>query len=168
MSIETECPSCGRMLKVADSAAGQERDCPGCGQPVEIPEPVYEAELADDAEAAGGAPRRPCPVCGEMIVASAAVCRFCGEVFDESIAGHSRERSAEALAQEKQDSQTSLLLLITGIIGCFSPILAIYGIVFLSKRSHDFPRKGLAIAGTVLHCLWSVFLIYYLSQGGNF
>ncbi len=27
-------------------------------------------------------PRRPCPMCGETILASAVKCRFCGEVFD--------------------------------------------------------------------------------------
>jgi predicted RNA-binding Zn-ribbon protein involved in translation (DUF1610 family) len=26
--------------------------------------------------------RRPCPACGEMIIATAVKCRFCGEVFD--------------------------------------------------------------------------------------
>jgi hypothetical protein len=29
--------------------------------------------------------RRPCPVCGEMIVATAAKCRFCGEILDETV-----------------------------------------------------------------------------------
>jgi hypothetical protein len=28
--------------------------------------------------------RRPCPVCGEMIVAEARVCRFCGEKFESA------------------------------------------------------------------------------------
>lgn len=30
--------------------------------------------------------RRPCPVCGEMIVANASVCRFCGERFGSGTA----------------------------------------------------------------------------------
>ncbi len=35
------------------------------------------------AAAADG--RRPCPMCGEMIVAGAAKCRYCGEVFDSTL-----------------------------------------------------------------------------------
>ena len=75
-----------------------------------LPEPVYEAEVVvtnpgsatppafnpyedlddgtpyavvDQAPAAEdfSVARQPCPACGEMIVATAARCRFCGEVF---------------------------------------------------------------------------------------
>jgi hypothetical protein len=74
---------------------------------VTCPEPVYDAELiavtpdgpgefgSDEPYAmvpeAVAAPspaadaRRPCPMCGEMIVATAAKCRFCGEVFDKAL-----------------------------------------------------------------------------------
>ena len=69
------------------------------------------------------------------------------------------EAEARRLLKEKQDSTTSWQLLATGILGCFSPILAIYGIIFLVRRPHSFPLKGLAIAGTVLHCVWTVILV---------
>jgi hypothetical protein len=72
------------------------------------------------------------------------------------------EEAAKRLLREKQDSTTSWQLLATGIIGCFSPILAIYGIIFLLRRPYPFPLKGLAIAGTVLHCLWTALLILML------
>jgi hypothetical protein len=70
---------------------------------VRIPEQeVYEAEVADEANpddefglqnfnaedaVAGPAEddRRPCPMCGEMILTTAAKCRYCGEVFDETL-----------------------------------------------------------------------------------
>jgi predicted RNA-binding Zn-ribbon protein involved in translation (DUF1610 family) len=105
MAISFTCPTCGRKLKAPDNAAGKSSKCPGCGSPVTCPELVVEAELIPDTpqgpdpfsdldadEPYGMAPepvtasaaeaRRPCPMCGEMIVATAAKCRFCGEVFD--------------------------------------------------------------------------------------
>lgn len=108
MAISFSCPRCGKKLKAPDNAAGKSSKCPGCGSPVTCPEPIYEAELIEPP--AGGANpyddldtdqpytmttepvappaaegRRPCPMCGEMIVASAAKCRFCGEVFDSTL-----------------------------------------------------------------------------------
>ncbi len=109
MAISFACPSCGKNLKAPDSAVGKSSKCPGCGGRVTCPEPVYEAEIVapshvagafDDldeaapygmaaqpieAPAAGTEARRPCPMCGEMIVVGAAKCRFCGEVFDEVV-----------------------------------------------------------------------------------
>ena len=113
MSISTECPECGKRLKAPDSAAGRKAKCPQCGAAVPIPEPVYDAEEVFDAEIAGdeetvyesededgyrlgqvparppvpASDRRACPMCGEMIKASAVKCRYCGEVFDESLKG---------------------------------------------------------------------------------
>ena len=81
------------------------------GPTVTCPEPIYDAELVESPDAgldpygdldsdkpyavAGAAPaaatapatedRRPCPMCGEMIMAAAAKCRYCGEVFDPAI-----------------------------------------------------------------------------------
>ncbi len=36
--------------------------------------------------------RKPCPMCGEMILATAAKCRFCGEIFDPRVARSGRRR----------------------------------------------------------------------------
>jgi predicted RNA-binding Zn-ribbon protein involved in translation (DUF1610 family) len=40
---------------------------------------------AGQADASAEAPRRPCPMCGEMIVQGAAKCRFCNAIFDETL-----------------------------------------------------------------------------------
>ena len=40
---------------------------------------------AGQPAAAGEPPRRPCPMCGEMIVVGAAKCRFCNAIFDETL-----------------------------------------------------------------------------------
>jgi rubredoxin len=114
--------------------------------------------------------RRPCPMCGEMIVASALKCRFCGEIFDESLAASEQRRTgrttaesveemARRLIEEKQNKSTAIQIFVTSILGCFAPIVLIYGIVFLLRRPYSFPCKGLAIAGTVIHGFWTALLI---------
>ena len=105
-----------------------------------------------------------------MIVATALKCRFCGEVFDETLARSGRagggrvtaESVAEAarrLVEEKQDKSTSIQIFALSIFGCFAPIVLIYGIIFLVRRPYPFPCKGLAIAGTIIHGLWTALLI---------
>jgi predicted RNA-binding Zn-ribbon protein involved in translation (DUF1610 family) len=111
------CRACGK----AFAAVGKEAECPACGQIMVEPEPVRGAEdvgvsgpgpapsesdpmvelvARESAPAGANAPvqnpvRRPCPECGELIIASAAACRFCGAVFDRRVLG--------ALTQGGQD-----------------------------------------------------------------
>jgi len=109
MSIKVSCPSCGKTLAAPDSAAGKRAKCPGCGELFTVPAAIQEAESLSVAPAAAtgepasyglaepipaatsaapavaGEQRRPCPECGEMIVASAAKCRFCGAIFDPAL-----------------------------------------------------------------------------------
>ncbi len=111
MPISFSCHQCGRNLKAPESAAGKSSKCPGCGATVTCPEAVYDAELLEaptsradavrrrrsrpgrglrDGRSPVGAAvdpdaRRPCPMCGEMIIATAAKCRFCGEIFDATL-----------------------------------------------------------------------------------
>ncbi len=108
MSISFECPQCGKKLKAPDGAVGKSSKCPGCEAIVTCPEPIYDAEVVDDSQPPAGlestagddddkpyglvnpapfaAPlgesRRPCPICREMILMTAAKCRYCAEVFD--------------------------------------------------------------------------------------
>lgn len=52
---------------------------------------------AGQPAAAAEPPRRPCPMCGEMIVQGAAKCRFCNAIFDETL------RRAEKKKKRKGD-----------------------------------------------------------------
>src|SRR6266511_57548 len=47
--------------------------------------PELERITARRSAASESDERRPCPMCGEMIVAGALKCRYCGEVFDSSL-----------------------------------------------------------------------------------
>jgi DNA-directed RNA polymerase subunit M/transcription elongation factor TFIIS len=103
------CPGCGAMAtcpepvyeaevvlvspKKAPVQQSAPRSSPPRQPPAQKPPPVNPyADLDDDKPYALASPppqvqseiesRRPCPICGEMILSSAAKCRFCGEVFD--------------------------------------------------------------------------------------
>jgi len=41
--------------------------------------------------------RRPCPICGEMIPATAAKCRFCGEIFDSTLTNANKKTKLEGI-----------------------------------------------------------------------
>jgi predicted RNA-binding Zn-ribbon protein involved in translation (DUF1610 family) len=93
------------MFNAPDSAAGKRAKCPTCGGVIQIPtrhveEEIFEAEpelasgFADEefeVEAPASLPEapnlKPCPMCGEMIQKDAVKCRYCGELFDKSLAG---------------------------------------------------------------------------------
>jgi predicted RNA-binding Zn-ribbon protein involved in translation (DUF1610 family) len=111
MSISFQCPQCDKKLKAPDSATSKSSSCPRCNAVVTCPEPIFEAEVvvtkpssanppqfnaytdlhdgnpyafADESPASeeSSRKRRPCPMCGEKIIATATKCHFCGEVFD--------------------------------------------------------------------------------------
>lgn len=97
MTIEFSCPECGKPLSTTDDKAGRSAKCPGCGERLTVPgrsPPATESDLENTLPSAGGSAgsfseeqpqsdsvRKPCPVCGELILAQARVCRFCGEQF---------------------------------------------------------------------------------------
>lgn len=106
MPIQFKCNQCGRKLQAPDSAAGRRAKCPDCGTVMTIPGDVYDAEevavaeevipatrqegegaygLAEPAPRREEADRTPCAMCGELIPAGAAKCRYCGEIFDPAL-----------------------------------------------------------------------------------
>ena len=128
MPISVKCFDCGKALKAPEALAGKKAKCPDCGAVVPIPKPVMDAEeisdepsllpksrstvvdddhdstfddVADDeadAPAAANDRRKSCPMCGEQIAASAAKCRFCGEVLDSRIRSRHRRQGSDEYA----------------------------------------------------------------------
>ncbi len=103
MSISVKCTDCGKSLKAPDALAGKKAKCPDCGATVPIPKAMVEAEEIHDepaesyddeygSPAADSEARKPCPMCGEMIVVAAAKCRYCGEVFDGRVSKSGRRK----------------------------------------------------------------------------
>jgi hypothetical protein len=58
-------------------------------------------------------------MCGEMIVATAAKCRFCGEIFDPTL------KRARRTRKEEEDLSTGdiVVALLCGWIGCIAGIV---------------------------------------------
>jgi predicted RNA-binding Zn-ribbon protein involved in translation (DUF1610 family) len=168
MAISFSCAQCGKKLKAPDSAAGKSSKCPGCGGPVTCPEPVYDAELLESTDevdpygdldadkpygvagaAATGATatateeRRPCPMCGEMIMTTAAKCRFCGEVFDSTIKKLKKKgKGGKAKLASIASSQRTLIICI------FLQICLYIGLLATSQGNN--PQSGVAILSLCL------------------
>lgn len=146
MSISVKCESCGKTLKAPDSAAGKKAKCPSCGEVVRIPkvEVIYDAEEVSDDEAAEDDPfggvdsydspalepgelRKPCPVCGEMIVSNAAKCRYCGEIFDPKLKKAAAKKKSKKRSSYDDDEEMSagdwVLAIICSNIGCIIGIV---------------------------------------------
>jgi predicted RNA-binding Zn-ribbon protein involved in translation (DUF1610 family) len=83
MALEVECPGCGHRIKVRDEMLGARLKCPACGAAAKIPELVDEVEVVEKTSSTRQAPKRPCPMCGELIYVTARVCRFCDEEFED-------------------------------------------------------------------------------------
>lgn len=168
MVINFSCGNCGKPLQVEDRRAGKIGKCPQCGERVTVPasEDAFldtDFSLYDQPQSEGQQLNQPCPMCGEMIPQDSASCPSCGEHLQHPVKTKTRARSGSG--DHTEESKIALQIFITGLLGCFSPIVAIYGIVFLIRHPHDYPRKTLAIIGTVLHCFWTAFLIFRITSG---
>jgi phage FluMu protein Com len=132
MAIKFRCPSCGKTLQAQDDAIGLTVRCPGCQSTTAVPETSEGEEtygMSAEQEpsrspAAGGHDdgRRPCPMCGEMIAANAIKCRFCGEIFDETLRRAERKKSPSS-KDDSLDTIEILVGLLCAGIGCIISII---------------------------------------------
>ncbi len=154
------------------------------------PEPVYDAEVVDmtlespakpaglnpyadldddkpygvvDPGPAAAAPdsRRPCPMCGEMIVAGAAKCRYCGEVFDPTLKKvKSKSKSKKSKKYSAEDSELSggeiAVAILCSTIGCIA------GLVWMIQGK----PKGIKMFGLsiLMNVVWSGVRYFLLSM----
>ena len=103
-----KCPNCSKVLVIPEPVYEAEEFAE---EPAPVPAPTPTptpaaprdlSDLLDEADeyplqappptlptstpsSAGVDTRRPCPMCGEFIPPGAAVCRFCGEIFDPTL-----------------------------------------------------------------------------------
>jgi predicted RNA-binding Zn-ribbon protein involved in translation (DUF1610 family) len=190
MAISFSCERCGKKLKAPDNAAGKSSKCPGCGATVTCPEPIVDAELIDapsggvnpyddmdsdvpyavsgpkpgdanEFDVPSGEDRKPCPMCGEMIVATAAKCRFCGEVFDPTLKKVAKKKKKNKYGPEEEDlsgGDIAVGLLCSGI-GCIA------GFVWMIQgKPKGWKMLALSIVADVVK---SLVVGYLKSQNGG-
>jgi hypothetical protein len=86
-------PSAPAAAAAARWDAARQGPAHGLDPYADIDDEPYRLVDAAPATSTPMEPKRPCPMCGEIILASAVKCRFCGEVFDEAIIkGNSKKR----------------------------------------------------------------------------
>ena len=156
MPISFQCPNCGKKLKAPESAVGKSSAYPRCNTMVTCPAPVYDAEVVSEGgddecydkahphrvSSSSIESRHPCPMCGELIVAGAAKCRFCDEVFDPALRTSKEKKKSRNYWPE--DEQLSGLEMVLGVL-C-SGIGCIAGLVWMIQGK----PKGLKMVGVAI------------------
>jgi predicted RNA-binding Zn-ribbon protein involved in translation (DUF1610 family) len=167
MAIKFDCPACGKTTQAPDEMAGRKARCPLCKAVIEVPSAPEEKAYAvtdvrkpavDDGDEAGeerAEKRRPCPMCGEMILRKAAKCRYCGEIFDKTLA------ISEGRSKDGGDMTTGdwVVAIICSGIGCIA------GIVWMIQGKRKGTKMFLVSLGMVI--FWSAvrFVLELASEG---
>jgi predicted RNA-binding Zn-ribbon protein involved in translation (DUF1610 family) len=156
MPIRFKCPACGKALQAQDDAIGLTVRCPGCQSTAAVPETSEGEEsysLSAEREpsrspAVGGHDdgRRPCPMCGEMIAANAIKCRFCGEIFDETL--RRAERKSTRGSAGGDDTLTGGDIAIAILCGNIACLLSIIWII--QGKPKGYKMLGISIVTQIL------------------
>lgn len=183
MSIAFQCKSCGKKLKAPDGAAGTTSTCPGCGAKVTCPEAAQDdvvemgpppgfnpfADLDDDkphgvarpspVQESASESQRPCPSCGEMIVATAAKCRFCGEALDATLKKAKSKKSGGKKGELRKIATLHKCLVISILVFILSYIGLIVAVAGM-KPTPQGPPNLQGSTAVVVMVLWvTVFVV---------
>src|SRR5262245_35304317 len=119
--------------------------------------------------------RKPCPMCGEMIAASAVKCRFCGHYLDPSLKPKTSAASQLTDSILPTDMPASAILSLYFGLGAFlifpAPLAVICGIVALRalKKDPELSGRGRAwfalIAGVIFTGVLILFIVAINSGG---
>jgi hypothetical protein len=124
---------------------------PGFDPFADLGDDPYQLASPDPVETSTTEPQKPCPICGEMILASAAKCRYCGEVLDPKL------KKGKSKKRRKSSSSGGMSMAGSGNIGIgLLLIVAGLGLTAFSYASaaskgggNYFIYHGLVICGIV-------------------
>lgn len=187
--MATICAICQSPLERGEATA----TCPGClaeyhadcweenqGCAVygceEVP-PTEGRESLEIPAAYWGREDKPCPACGQTILAAAVRCRHCGATFESARPESSREFHSRAGHQKRAPTVRKgvVWLFVLGILPCTAPLTAVIGSAWYMSHRADLKKLpgvsfslaaiGLAaaIGQTVMVILLTV--LYALTQG---
>src|SRR5436190_944638 len=108
MPISVACPACGAKLKAPDNAAGRTVKCLKCGEAIAVPSAaaVSPVPVQSPAQPVPTSNSKPCPFCGEQILAAAKKCKHCGEVIDPTMrAAEEPERPSRRSRRDEEDEE---------------------------------------------------------------
>ena len=178
MPIKFTCLKCDKPLTAPDHAEGKIAPCPKCSHKQKVPpagielaaapvavveeEPVVKVRKSHSATAETKARRVRCPHCGEMIVETAVICRFCGESVDDSspVLGKKEKKRVRRdlhLLMEEVGSTWRWVSILIGVLG----ILAIFVGLMLSNRNETHVLEdGVEVStSALLYALGGIFVI---------
>ena len=156
-----KCPKCGQVMLVPEPVQQVEEvgGQPAPPPPGTAPAPDLSDLLDEEYPIAAGQEaasqpspepedRRPCPMCGELILRTAIKCRYCGEVFDESL------RKAEFVAGRSAVDREEIRKFrreMHGLGGFWIFIGALVGVAGLVVAgAGNVPAEAEAIVGTLI------------------
>ena len=105
--IVFNCPKCGKSLATDEEAAGLTVQCPDCSQAIVIPHKAVAVQPSPATPMPASPPaaqQAACPMCGELILATAKKCKHCGEFLDGST------KSSEPARAKKPEPKVENLL----------------------------------------------------------
>ena len=125
--------------------------------------------MSQSPESSGG-DRKPCPMCGEMIAASAVKCRYCGHYLDPSLAPKRGSGSGAADFTEVLPSNmplsaiASLYLGLASFLIFFGPISVIVSLIALStlRKNPEMSGRGRAWFGLIAGLLGTAMLVIFI------
>ena len=159
MSLNVECPRCGRRLSVAESAGGEQVICPRCLSDVAIPAGREDFQ-ADRPEARERG--LSCPHCGRAVEPLWLTCPWCEEPLRGGIDRRYGRPDLDVRRDRKRTGVFVILLAVLGLIG-----LAICGFGAFAELGNGDYVPMIYLAVPLLFLAGLTALIVFLRSGGN-